>query len=84
MSRVGNKIINVPEGVTVEVASDNTVTVKGDGRGGQAALGDMRIEQHGELKQGTTPSQPFNDALGTDYPYPEIPGLGHRGDWFTP
>ena len=29
MSRVGNKIINVPEGVTVEVASDNTVTVKG-------------------------------------------------------
>lgn len=29
MSRVGNKIINVPEGVTVEIASDNTVTVKG-------------------------------------------------------
>ena len=29
MSRVGNKIINVPEGVTVEVATDNTVTVKG-------------------------------------------------------
>lgn len=29
MSRVGNKIIIVPEGVTVEVASDNTVTVKG-------------------------------------------------------
>lgn len=29
MSRVGNKIINVPEGVTVEVAADNTVTVKG-------------------------------------------------------
>jgi len=29
MSRVGNKIINVPEGVTVEVANDNTVTVKG-------------------------------------------------------
>lgn len=62
----------------------NTVTVKGDGRGGQAALGDMRIEQHGELKQGTTPSQPFNDALGTDYPYPEIQSLGHRGDWFVP
>lgn len=29
MSRVGNKIINVPEGVTVEIAGDNTVTVKG-------------------------------------------------------
>lgn len=29
MSRIGNKIINVPEGVTVEVAADNTVTVKG-------------------------------------------------------
>ena len=29
MSRVGNKIINVPEGVTVEVAADNTVTVTG-------------------------------------------------------
>ena len=29
MSRVGNKIINVPEGVTVEIAADNTVTVKG-------------------------------------------------------
>lgn len=29
MSRIGNKTINVPEGVTVEVADDNTVTVKG-------------------------------------------------------
>ncbi|MBS5115900.1 MAG: 50S ribosomal protein L6 [Erysipelotrichaceae bacterium] len=29
MSRVGNKLINVPEGVTVEVAADNTVTVSG-------------------------------------------------------
>ena len=29
MSRVGNKIINVPEGVTVDIAADNTVTVKG-------------------------------------------------------
>ena len=24
MSRVGNKIINVPEGVTVDIAADNT------------------------------------------------------------
>ena len=29
MSRVGNKIINVPEGVKVEIAADNTVTFKG-------------------------------------------------------
>lgn len=29
MSRIGNKIINVPEGVKVEVAADNTVTVTG-------------------------------------------------------
>ena len=29
MSRIGNKAIHVPEGVTVEVATDNTVTVKG-------------------------------------------------------
>lgn len=29
MSRVGNKIINVPEGVKVEIANDNTVTVTG-------------------------------------------------------
>ena len=30
MSRVGNKIINVPEGVKVEIADDNTVTVTGE------------------------------------------------------
>lgn len=29
MSRIGLKVINVPEDVTVNVASDNTVTVKG-------------------------------------------------------
>jgi large subunit ribosomal protein L6 len=29
MSRVGKKIINIPVGVTIDVASDNTVTVKG-------------------------------------------------------
>jgi large subunit ribosomal protein L6 len=29
MSRVGNKLINVPEGVKVEIAEDNTVTVTG-------------------------------------------------------
>lgn len=29
MSRVGNKIISIPEGVTVEITADNTVTVTG-------------------------------------------------------
>ena len=29
MSRIGNAPINVPQGVTIEVASDNTITVKG-------------------------------------------------------
>jgi large subunit ribosomal protein L6 len=29
MSRVGKKIITIPSGVTIDVASDNTVTVKG-------------------------------------------------------
>ena len=29
MSRVGNKVIVVPEGVSVSIADDNTVTVKG-------------------------------------------------------
>ncbi|MDR7074778.1 50S ribosomal protein L6 [Fictibacillus barbaricus] len=29
MSRVGNKLIEVPSGVTIDVASDNTVSVKG-------------------------------------------------------
>lgn len=28
MSRVGNKIINVPEGVTVDIAADNTGKTK--------------------------------------------------------
>ena len=29
MSRIGNKLINVPDGVTVTIAEDNTVTVTG-------------------------------------------------------
>ncbi|MFC7372643.1 50S ribosomal protein L6 [Fictibacillus iocasae] len=29
MSRIGNKVIEVPTGVTINVAADNTVTVKG-------------------------------------------------------
>lgn len=29
MSRIGNKVINIPEGVKVEITADNTVTVTG-------------------------------------------------------
>ncbi|MFC0190556.1 50S ribosomal protein L6 [Fictibacillus aquaticus] len=29
MSRIGNKLIEIPAGVTIDVAADNTVTVKG-------------------------------------------------------
>ncbi|NGP45855.1 50S ribosomal protein L6 [Bacillaceae bacterium SIJ1] len=29
MSRIGNKILEIPEGVTIDISSDNQVTVKG-------------------------------------------------------
>ncbi|WP_346238790.1 50S ribosomal protein L6 [Niabella insulamsoli] len=41
MSRIGKKVINVPEGVTVQVGNDNVVTVKG---------------KKGELKQFVNPA----------------------------
>ena len=41
MSRIGKKIITVPEGVTVQVSADNVVTVKG---------------KKGELKQAVNPA----------------------------
>ena len=45
MSRIGNRIITVPEGVTVEVA-DNIVTVKGPkGTLTQAILKDITLKQ---------------------------------------
>ena len=45
MSRIGNRIITVPEGVTVEVA-DNIVTVKGPkGTLTQAMLKDITLKQ---------------------------------------
>ena len=45
MSRIGNRIITVPEGVTVEVAN-NIVTVKGPkGTLTQAMLKDITLKQ---------------------------------------
>lgn len=43
MSRIGNAIINIPSGVEVNVAADNTVTVKGK-------LGELQQKVHPALK----------------------------------
>ncbi|MFD1820081.1 large subunit ribosomal protein L6 [Pseudarcicella hirudinis] len=48
MSRVGNKVINLPAGVSVSVASDNTVSVKGPkGTLTQAVDPDISVEIEG-------------------------------------
>ena len=45
MSRIGKKIITVPDGVTVQVSSDNVVTVKGKkGELKQAINPDIKVE----------------------------------------
>ncbi len=45
MSRIGKKIITVPDGVTVQVSSDNVVTVKGKkGELKQAVNPDIKVE----------------------------------------
>ncbi len=45
MSRIGKKIISVPDGVTVTVTSDNVVTVKGKkGELKQAVNPDIKVE----------------------------------------
>ena len=50
MSRVGKKPIEVPAGVTVTVAEDNTVTVKGPkGELTSQFNQDMKIEQEGNI-----------------------------------
>jgi large subunit ribosomal protein L6 len=44
MSRIGNKPVNIPEGVTVAVSADNVVTVKGPkGELTQAVNSDMTV-----------------------------------------
>src|SRR5690606_422214 len=45
MSRIGKKIITLPEGVTLQVSSDNVVTVKGKkGELKQAVNPDIKVE----------------------------------------
>lgn len=58
MSRVGKKVIEVPAGVTVEVAADNTVTVKGPkGELTRQFNQDMKIEQEGNTVTVVRPSE---------------------------
>jgi large subunit ribosomal protein L6 len=57
MSRVGKKVIEVPANVTVEVAADNTVTVKGPkGELTRQFNQDMKIEQEGNIITVVRPS----------------------------
>lgn len=57
MSRVGKKIIEVPANVTVTVAEDNTVTVKGPkGELVRSFHQDMKIEQEGNVITVSRPS----------------------------
>ena len=57
MSRVGKKLIEVPAGVTVTVAEDNTVTVKGPkGELTRQFHQDMKIEQEGNIVTVVRPS----------------------------
>ena len=57
MSRVGKKLIEVPAGVTVTVAEDNTVTVKGPkGELTRQFHQDMKIEQEGNIITVVRPS----------------------------
>ncbi|SOC39112.1 50S ribosomal protein L6 [Ureibacillus acetophenoni] len=58
MSRVGKKPIEVPAGVTVTIADDNTVTVKGPkGELTQTFNQDIKIEQEGNVITLTRPSE---------------------------
>ena len=58
MSRVGKKLIEVPAGVTVTVAEDNTVTVKGPkGELTRQFHQDMKIEQEGNIITVVRPSE---------------------------
>ncbi|KMY33705.1 50S ribosomal protein L6 [Lysinibacillus xylanilyticus] len=57
MSRVGKKIIEVPANVTVTVAADNSVTVKGPkGELVRSFHLDMKIEQEGNVITVSRPS----------------------------
>ena len=58
MSRVGKKVIEVPANVTIEVAADNVVTVKGPkGELTRQFNQDMKIEQEGNTLSVVRPSE---------------------------
>lgn len=58
MSRVGKKVIELPSNVTVEVAADNVVTVKGPkGELTRQFHLDMKIEQEGNIVTVVRPSE---------------------------
>lgn len=66
MSRVGKKIIEVPANVTVTVAADNTVTVKGPkGELVRSFHQDMKIEQEGNVISVSRPLIQKNTAQTT-------------------
>jgi len=93
MSRIGNRIITVPEGVTVEEA-DGVVTVKGPkGELKQVMLSDITMKQEGteltleraneaaKAKHGTMNSLINNMIIGVTKGYEkglEIIGVGYR------
>ena len=57
MSRVGKKVIEVPANVTIEVGTDNVVTVKGPkGELTRQFNQDMKIEQEGNILSVVRPS----------------------------
>ncbi|BAQ09165.1 50S ribosomal protein L6 [Bacillus sp. OxB-1] len=58
MSRIGNKPIEVPEGVTVTIADNNFVTVKGPkGELTNTFNSDIKIEQEGNVITLTRPTE---------------------------
>jgi len=58
MSRVGKKVIEVPANVTLTIADDNTVTVKGPkGELTRTFNQDMKIEQEGNTLSVVRPSE---------------------------
>lgn len=66
MSRIGNKQINVPAGVTVDVNDNNFVKVKGPkGELSFQFNNDIKIEQDGTVITLTRPSDAFKAIHGT-------------------
>ncbi len=62
MSRIGNKVIHVPAGLTVNVTADNLVTVKGPKGELSFQFSDrVEIEQHDQEIKVTRKSDVNND-----------------------